>query len=185
MPQYSFDKRGTRRVVNGTRKIEALRRRVAGYESKLLGGGGEFACELIEVHGDYLLCRPIGAVDENGDPDATRDFAVVKPILLRQTPWEADYTDKDGELYSAVYDDGQARTVTRDSDSEEEDQVIVPQYVPRQTIDSTDYAGSIIIVGKPAAGDSFDGLQFDGLHPAYVDQNRDARAWAKYTPPPN
>lgn len=130
-----------------------------------------FRCQLIEVHYDYLVCRPIDVTDGTD----TLDFVVAKPWQLRKSPTNDGRPDKDGEEYTFDFTDEQSRTVTRTSDSEEEDQVITPQYVIAQG----EYAGDEITVQECDNGLVIEGDGGSELVAHFEDCNRAARAWAK------
>lgn len=103
---------------------------------------------------DYLVCTEAG--DTSSAPTYIR---VAKPYMLQRTPF--DGKTRDGISY--VYDSESERTAI-DEAYEEEDQVIVPSYVPG------DY---VLAAFSPSGGTGVADA------PMWIDLNVDARAWAK------
>lgn len=135
-----------------------------------------FPCTVVSIEADYLVCRPINITG------AGADFYVAKPWELQQTPFDTKtLPNKDGTLLSYAYTDTQARTVTDTTDDSTEDQVIVPAYVPAQTISDVAYTGTRITVQRVAFGT---GVAFAGsggmtVEVEFEDMNRAGRAWAE------
>ena len=137
-----------------------------------------FPCTVVTVHDDYLVCRPLNITVSDAD------FYVAKPWELRKTPFDTKtLPNKDGTLLSYAYSttDTQARTVTDTTDSSTEDQVVVPAYVPRQTISDTTYPGTEITVQRVHLGPnvSFLGSGNMTVEVEFEDMNRAGRAWAE------
>lgn len=138
-------------------------------------------CYVVTVYHDYLICRYTHIEpNEEGIVDDSQDFPVAKPWGLRKTPFDGlTLPNEDAVLLSYSYDatDKQKRTVTDTTDSSTEDQVVVPKYVPTQTISGTYYPGSEIVVRKlrEGAGVTTD----DDEVCEYEDANHDGRWWAE------
>lgn len=132
--------------------------------------GLPFRCQLIEVHYDYLVCRPIDVTDSTD----TLDFVVAKPWQLRRTPTEDGRPDVDGEEYTFDFTDEQSRTVTRESDSYQEEQVVTPEYVIAQG----EYVGDEITVQECSNGLVIEDDDGNELIVQFEDCNRAGRAWA-------
>ena len=148
-----------------------------------------FPVTIVSIQDDYLVCRPLN-VESAGD-----DIFVAKPWGLRKTPFHGlTMPNQDGTLMSYDYTSTQARTVTDESDSSTEDQVIVPAYVPAQTAAIPDpdggadiptaFTGSEITVQRVAFGPTASFTR-DGsggtitVEIEWEDMNRDGRAWAE------
>ena len=107
--------------------------------------------------GDYLKCRRLDALEDEG----TQDIYVWKPWTLRKTP----FNNKTVNGISYVYSENWARVASKDSD--EEDQLITPDY----------WVNCVIFVAKmnisvEVANDIFC---------QWIDANVDGRAWAAFT----
>lgn len=110
--------------------------------------------EVVSVDDDLIVCMEPG--DTSSDP---KYYNVAKPYMLQRTPFD----EKTRDAISYVYTSEVERTAT-DEDYEEEDQVIVPNYV----------AGDIIYAAfSPTGGTGVESA------PMWMDLNLDARAWAK------
>lgn len=150
--------------------VDALRRLSHGVEAprQIVEPGEEDRVEarrflVVEVRGDYLVCRRAGgdAAVETQD----RSVYVAKPYLLRQTPF--DGLSRGGISYA--YTGTAARTAT-DEDENTENQVIVPSYV----------VGDEIVAARGITGGTgtFGGADSD-VALEWMDLNVDGRAWAK------
>ncbi len=128
------------------------------------------------VKSDYLLCRTWDS-EARGDSD----IKVLKPWFLRKKPFHgtSSSTDRLGirYIYEAA-DAAQQRTATRLSDSETEDQIVVPTYRAHST--SATLADKIFGIRGVIGG--FDDDVFASAEDAeWMDMNLDARMWAKAT----
>ena len=137
-----------------------------------------FPVTVVTVFDDYLTCRPLNI------EGADNDIYVAKPWNLRKTPFDTlTMPNQDGTLMSFAYStvSTQARTVTDTTDDSTEDQVIVPAYVPKQTISEIVYPGSQITVQRVALGPgvSFTGSGNIEVEVEFEDMNRAGRAWAE------
>lgn len=163
------------------RKLNQNGDAIAAIAVSVSGGANQpnaipFPCTVVSIEADYLVCRPINITG------AAADFYVAKPWELQQTPFDGEtLPNKDGTLLSYAYTGTQARTVTDTTDSSTEDQVIVPAYVPAQTISDVTYTGTRITVQRVAFGT---GVTFAGsggmtVEVEFEDMNRAGRAWAE------
>jgi len=140
----------------------------------------EIWCEVISVAADWLVCRPLGLVDNTV---STFDFKVAKMLELQKTTTHGatiKTKDDDNETYTVSHDSDvtlQKRTLTKVSDSSTEVQVIVPRYVSRDTISSVVYPGSYLMARKPSCGTRT--VDADGNQIPWIDVS--PRAWAKST----
>lgn len=108
--------------------------------------------------GDYIVCKTWDGVDEGTD-----SVTIAKPYLLRRTPFDGETRNDITYAYTSDFE----RTATN-VDEDEEEQVIVPSYV----VDDLIYATGGIVGGTDV---------FDANDEAVtiLDDNRDARAWAR------
>jgi len=117
---------------------------------------------LKSVSDDYLVCRAW-----DGTTEGSSAIYVAKPFLLQRTPHDGvsrhGYTAGNYAAYAIT------RTVTRDSDAETEDQIIVPNY----QVGSGSYDGDEVYALLCKTGISAD------LPVRLIDLNVDGRAWAE------
>ena len=118
------------------------------------GGGKIRRFEVVSVDDDYIVCIEPG--DTSSDP---KYYNIAKPYLLQRTPFDGETRD----AISYAYTSATERTAT-DETYEEEDQVIVPNYV----------AGDIIYAAFAPTGGT--GVEDASM---WLDLNVDGRAWAK------
>ena len=135
-----------------------------------------FPVTVVTVFDDHLVCRPLGVTA------ASANIFVAKPWGLRKTPFHGKtIPNHEAVLLSYNYTGVQARTVTDTTDDSTEDQVIVPAYVPAQTIEEVAYTGTQITVQRVAFGPgvSFTGSGNMTVEVEFEDMNRAGRAWAE------
>lgn len=133
------------------------------------GGGGKAHRFLLDgVYADHLVAWPWDGTEVT-EP---KQFAIAKPFLLQQTPH--DGVSRNGYTAGDYNTNATTRTVVRDSDSEEEDQILVPNYI----IPVGDYTGDEIWAVRAPTGLTYmDGEDERAIE--WLDINVDARAWAK------
>ncbi len=119
------------------------------------GISARFEFQSVDEDTGLLVCRRL-----DDDAADTVDVHIAPPYLLRKT-----LTERDGITYE--YTTAQERVATRTSDSSTETQVIVPRYVEGDEL----YASRVIRgTGMTDA---------DDLPVVWLDDNRDARTWAR------
>jgi len=125
------------------------------------GGGPKFRwCTVVTVHADHLICRP---VDPAYPESSQADFRVAKPNELRQSDLDGETKpNQAGVLIKYTYAVGLTETRTASDDDGDEVQVVVPAYIPAQTITGVFYPGSLIL--------AISGLS-QGTRVTYVDGN--------------
>jgi len=114
---------------------------------------------LKEVHGDYLMCH-----SWDGENEGETDIFVAKPFRLRREPFDQQTITFDDYAATFSYTDGTRRTATIDGIDEE--QIIVPHYVPDLDI--------IYAVNC----DDLNIETIDEEQVSLLDINADGRAWA-------
>ncbi len=136
------------------------------------------AFEVVAVYGDYLVCAPADALNDEGvvDVDDLSDerIYVAKPWILRKTPFdgmtwneiEYEYSETGGDFSRTAYQD-------RDTDDEvSETQIITPDYMMRDT--ENELSGEIILAVERTTGVETD----DGVAISWEDVNTAGRCWA-------
>jgi hypothetical protein len=109
------------------------------------GEGVKFRwCTVVTVHADHLICRPM---DTTYPESSQADFPVAKPNELRKSEFDGvTKPNQDGVMITYSYAEGQTETRTAEDDEGEEEQTVVPAYVPAQTIGGVFYPGSMLLV---------------------------------------
>ena len=123
-------------------------------------GGGSTRYIIKSTTDDYLVCRTWDGTTE-GDTDVN----VAKPWLLQKTPH--DGISRGGFTPGNYTANSVYRTVTRDSDSSTELQIVIPVW----RTDDEIYADQP--TGKT-------GITVSGEELEWMDTNRDSRKWAEY-----
>lgn len=136
--------------------------------------------EVIDVLADALKVRPFGV----NDLSISFDFYVAKPWLLRTSPFGGGTIkrpDKDGVTYTMVYSSVHERVVTNTSTSDTETQVIIPQYVHRQTVGGVTYHGDVLLVQRQVMEEINVELTVgaEKVKVEWVDTNEGGRIWCK------
>lgn len=174
-------------IILGSRKYRELLERLAMAESQLAALRADRPASVVarsiakfsvvEVFDDYVTARHF---DERASGDLVN---VMKWFDVQKTPFDGNsLPDFEGNFFTYDYTDTQQRTKTRDSDSASETQVIIPRYVPEQTISGTTYRGSTILAALVIGGTGFaigQSYSIDGDVPVWMEIS--PRAYGKKT----
>jgi len=124
------------------------------------------------VYSDYLWC-----FTWDGENRGEEGIAVLKPWLLRESPFD-NGVERLGITYEySGFPQLQTRVATRTSDSETEDQIVVPFYRAHLNADEAD----IIFAISGVLGGLDDDVQAAAAEATWLDLNTDGRMWAKAT----
>lgn len=112
--------------------------------------------QLVSVENDYLV-----AVVLDGAGAGALEYKIAKPYLLRRSPFDGN--SRNGVSYS--YTNNTTRTASKAGETDITE-VVVPYYV----------AGDELYASRVFGGT---GVTVDGVDLVFLDDNRDARAWAE------
>ncbi len=143
-------------------------------------GGVKFRwCTVVTVHDDHLDCRP---VDGPYPESSFADFTVAKPSELRKTLTDGlTIPNQEGVLIEDTYPQHVSTSRTASDDEGDEEQVIVPAYVPAQTTDDgVFHPGSLILAISVAdTRVTYAGANGQTIAVTWLDMNINGRAWAE------